>query len=31
MLFGGTGPADSKKSKPGKKFSLGGFSVKVKE
>jgi cellulose biosynthesis protein BcsQ len=30
MLFGGTGPADSRK-KDGKKFSLGGFSVKVKE
>jgi hypothetical protein len=30
MLFGGSGPADHKK-KDGKKFSLGGFSVKVKE
>jgi len=29
MLFGGSGPADHKK-KDGKKFSLGGFSVKVK-
>jgi MinD-like ATPase involved in chromosome partitioning or flagellar assembly len=29
MLFGGTGPSNSRK-KDGKKFSLGGFSVKVK-
>ncbi len=30
MLFGGSGPADSRK-KSGRKFSLGGLSVKVKE
>jgi hypothetical protein len=29
MLFGGSGPADHQK-KDGRKFSLGGFSVKVK-
>jgi MinD-like ATPase involved in chromosome partitioning or flagellar assembly len=31
MLFGGTGPAETRKSKSGRKFSLGGLSVKVKD
>jgi len=30
-LFGGTGPADTRKSKSGKKFSLAGLTVKVKD
>jgi hypothetical protein len=30
MLFGGTGPADTRNKSGGKKFSLAGLTVKVK-